>query len=183
MNVPDAEVRIHCETFLPPADFKPFEMADRATSTFQAEASGFQATGTVATGFRLMSRSPGFGAGDGESGVVLPAGSVAPFQAEALGSTPMGPSVTDNWLSRSKGGSGVANAGSGEDVGLTWDASGGLMRHLVGNEPAGGTTGQWRRSVLICMYSLALVLRSLTLLTSSHPFFIAKLMGYPYLEP
>ena len=141
-------------SFHPPTS--DLSMADQATSTFQAEALGFQAMGTVATGFRLMSWSPRFGAGDGESGVVLPTGSVAPFQAEALGSTPMGPSVTDSWLSWSKGGSGITNAGLGEDVGLTWDASGHLMRHLVGDEPTDGTTGLWHRSVPIHMYSLAL---------------------------
>src|SRR5258708_39717818 len=97
-------------------------MADRVASTFQAAASGSQAMGTVATGFRLISRSPGFGVAGRESGTAF----VVPLQAKAPDPTPMGPSVTESGLSWSMKASSTAD--SGEDVALTWDEGAPQMR-------------------------------------------------------
>src|SRR5258708_30502544 len=129
-------------------------MADRVASTFQAAASGSQAMGTVATGFRLMSWSPGFRVAGRESGTAF----VVPLQAEAPDPTPMGPSVTESGLSWSMKASSAAN--SGEDVALTWDASGCLTMHLALSESIGVTTGQWHQSMPYHMYSVVLVLCS-----------------------
>src|SRR5258708_9931217 len=93
-------------------------MADWVASTFQAAASGSQAMGTVATGFRLMSQSPGFGVAGREAGTTF----VAPLQAKAPDPTPLGPSVTESGPSWSMKASGTAT--SGEDVAFNWDASG-----------------------------------------------------------
>jgi len=129
-------------------------MANRVASTFQAAASGSQAMGTVATGFRLMSQSPGFGVAGGESGTAF----MVPLQAEAPDPTPMGPSVTESGPSQSMKASSAAN--SGEDVALTWDVSGHLTMHLALSESIGVTTGQWRQSMPYHMYSVVLVLHS-----------------------
>src|SRR5258708_22963704 len=129
-------------------------MADQVASTFEAAASGSQAMGTVATGFRLMSQSPGFGVAGRESGAAF----MAPLQAEAPDPTPMGPSVTESGPSQSMKASSAAD--SGEDVTLTWDASGCLTTHLALSEFVGVTTGQWCQSMPYCMYSVVLVLCS-----------------------
>src|SRR5258708_20101388 len=114
-------------------------MADQVASTFQAAASGSQATGTVATGFRLMSQSPGFGVAGGESGTVF----VAPLQAEAPDPTPMGPSVTESGLSWSMKASSAAD--SVEDVVLTWDVSLHLTMHLAPSHSTAMTTRQYHQ--------------------------------------
>ncbi len=119
-------------------------MADWVASTFQAAASGSQAMGTVATGFRLMSQSPGFGVAGRESGTVF----VVPLQAEAPDPTPMGPSVTESGPSQSMKASGTADS--------RWDVSGHLMMHLALSESIGATTGQWHQSMPYCMYSVVL---------------------------
>ncbi len=90
--------------------------------------------GTVATGFRLMSQSPGFGVAGRESGATF----MVPLQAKAPDPTPMGPSVTESGPSWSMKASGTAN--SGEDVALTWDASGHLTTDLAPSESIGATT-------------------------------------------
>src|SRR5258708_35202508 len=127
-------------------------MADQVASTFQAAALGSQAMGTVATGFRLMSWSPGFRVAGGEAGAAF----VAPLQAKAPDPTPMGPSVTESGLSQSMKAS--STAASWEGVVLTWDASGHLTMHLAPSESIGVTTGQWHQSMPYCMYSVVLVL-------------------------
>src|SRR5258708_38061915 len=110
--------------------------------------------GTVASGVRLMSWSPGFGVAGGESGATF----MAPLQAKAPDPTPMGPSVAESGPSWSMKASGTAD--SGEDVALTWDASGHLTTHLALSESIGVTTGQWHQSMAYCMYSVVLVLCS-----------------------
>ena len=129
-------------------------MANWVASTFQAAASGSQAMGTVATGFRLMSWSPGFRVAGGESGTAF----MVPLQAEAPDPTPMGPSVTESGPSQSMKASSTAD--SGEGVVLTWDVSGHLTMHLAPSESVGVTTGQWCQSMPYCMYSVVLVLHS-----------------------